>query len=61
MRIGGIVDVVLFDHKLKKGKGESGMELLWHKNRDFHHIYRTQKYELVTCNATLYDMNLEES
>ena len=46
-RICGVVDVVSFDSRLKKGEGKSWMELHWNKNIDFHQISQHQKDELV--------------
>ena len=45
-RIVGAVATVLFGTKLKKGKGETGVELSFHKNRDFHQISQPQQDEL---------------
>ena len=60
-RIGGVVAVVSFDTKSKKGKWESRVENFWHKNRDFHQISQPQKDELAAWNATTYGMKSKES
>ena len=52
-RIGGIVSAVLFDTKLKKGKGGSGVELIMLKNIDFHQLSQPQKDEFVAWDATV--------
>ena len=41
-KIGGIVSAVSFDPKSKKGKGESGVEIFWHKDSYFHQLYQPQ-------------------
>ena len=51
-RIGGLVAAVLFDPKLNKGNRESGVELLWHNNRDFCQFSQHHKDEIVVWNYT---------
>ena len=36
----GVVAAVSFDPKLNKLKGESGVKLCYHNNRDFRHIFQ---------------------
>ena len=45
--IGGVVTAVSICPELKKGKGESGVELSWHKNRDFCQFFQPQNDELI--------------
>ena len=59
--IGGAVATVVIDPKFKKGKGESGVEVFWHKNRYFHQISQPWKDVLFAWNATADGINLIEA
>ena len=60
-RIGGLFAAVFFDPKLNKGNGESGVELLWHNNRDFCKFSQHHKDEIFAWNYTAGVMKQKES
>ena len=45
-RICGIVAVVTFDLKLKKGKGEAGVEIFRHENKDTYQFFNPRRMNL---------------